>query len=159
MIQYIGYVDPSNGEIVRIQFAQGTVPPAGPDAETGLHIVHFVDEDITMELTDYIETHWYDIAGDVFLTRERRPNGHAIWNSGGYWQWDEDAFLEDVRRIRNQKLLTTDWSQLDDADLTPQRKADYRVYRQRLRDFTLPIKANPTAYSKLEELVWPVEPV
>lgn len=43
-----------------------------------------------------------------------------------YWQ--------DLRLIRNSKLLTSDWTQLPDAPLTEEQKLAWKNYRQQLRD-------------------------
>lgn len=40
-----------------------------------------------------------------------------------------------VRNERNLRLTFTDWTQLPDAPLTTEQKADYAVYRQYLRDY------------------------
>ncbi|MBN5028190.1 phage tail assembly chaperone [Stenotrophomonas maltophilia] len=38
------------------------------------------------------------------------------------------------RRSRDGLLRACDWTQVDDAPLTPARKQEWAVYRQRLRD-------------------------
>ncbi|MGI6201149.1 MAG: phage tail assembly chaperone [Christensenellales bacterium] len=44
------------------------------------------------------------------------------------------AYLAQVRRVRDGRLAACDWTQLPDADLTPERAEAWRRYRQRLRD-------------------------
>ena len=46
------------------------------------------------------------------------------------WTWHE------IRRGRDMLLASSDWTQMPDADLTPQQVEEARVYRQRLRDLT-----------------------
>lgn len=41
-----------------------------------------------------------------------------------------------LRRKRNQMLANTDWTQSPDSPLTDAKKAEWRVYRQALRDIT-----------------------
>ena len=58
---------------------------------------------------------------------------------------DADAWVL-VRRIRNDKLTRSDWTQLTDSPLTTEKKAERAVYRQALRDITT--QENP------REIVW-----
>ena len=58
---------------------------------------------------------------------------------------DADAWIL-VRRIRNSRLTATDWTQLPDSPLTAEKKAEWSVYRQALRDITT--QENP------REIVW-----
>ena len=51
-----------------------------------------------------------------------------------------------VRSMRNNELTATDWTQLPDSPLTPEKKAEWAVYRQALRDITT--QENP------REIVW-----
>ena len=55
---------------------------------------------------------------------------------------DADAWVL-VRRMRNDKLTLCDWTQLPDSPLTPEKKAEWAVYRQALRDVTTQV--NPRA--------------
>lgn len=55
--------------------------------------------------------------------------------------------LEKFRMTRNSKLGASDWTQLPDSPLTPAQAAEWRVYRQQLRD--LPEQA---------EINWPEIP-
>ena len=62
---------------------------------------------------------------------------------------DEDAWAI-VRAMRNNELTATDWTQLPDSPLTPEKKAEWAIYRQALRDVTT--QENP------REVVW-LDPV
>ena len=42
-----------------------------------------------------------------------------------------------TRRIRERLLRDSDWTQLPDSPLTPEKKAEWVLYRQALRDITL----------------------
>ena len=53
---------------------------------------------------------------------------------------------EIVRSMRNNELTATDWTQLPDSPLTTEKKAEWAVYRQALRDITT--QENP------REIVW-----
>jgi hypothetical protein len=41
-----------------------------------------------------------------------------------------------VRKERNERLKDCDWTQLPDAQLTPEQLIHWQVYRQALRDVT-----------------------
>ena len=58
---------------------------------------------------------------------------------------DADAWVL-VRRMRNNELTATDWTQMPDSPLTTAKKAEWSVYRQALRDITT--QENP------REIVW-----
>jgi hypothetical protein len=57
------------------------------------------------------------------------------------------------RMDRNSELTATDWTQVSDAPLTDSKKAEWRVYRQALRD--LPAHTN---WPLLNEEDWPTPP-
>lgn len=58
---------------------------------------------------------------------------------------------EQIRQQRNVLLLRSDWTQLPDAQLTPEKKAEWATYRQALRDVTTQA-GYPTTID------WPVAP-
>jgi len=60
--------------------------------------------------------------------------------------------LANLTFAKNQKLYLCDWTQLPDVTLTPSEVADWRVYRQQLRDYmdTVTDPFNPPA--------WPTPP-
>tara|TARA_A100001015_G_scaffold86222_1_gene95843 strand:+ start:1742 stop:1975 length:234 start_codon:yes stop_codon:yes gene_type:complete len=61
---------------------------------------------------------------------------------------------EDMHRERRKEALQeTDWTQLPDSPLTDSKKAEWRTYRQALRD--LPTHSN---WPKLEGNEWPTPP-
>ena len=57
--------------------------------------------------------------------------------------------LNEVRQIRNQKLAETDWTQ--SRDITLSNDADWKTYRQALRDIT-------KTYKTLDDVTWPEKP-
>ena len=61
----------------------------------------------------------------------------------------------DVLRIhRATKLSESDWTQQPDAPITPEKKEEWRVYRQQLRDLT----NNITTVEQAVDFVWPTPP-
>ena len=57
--------------------------------------------------------------------------------------------LNEVRAVRNMKLAQTDWTQ--NRDVTLSNDADWKTYRQALRDIT-------KTYKTLDTVKWPTEP-
>lgn len=63
----------------------------------------------------------------------------------------QDRDLTFTRAQRNGLLRDCDWTQLGDAPLTDEQKAEWAAYRQDLRDL-------PATYSRVSEVVWPTPP-
>jgi hypothetical protein len=97
---------------------------------------------------------------------EKIVEGTAIRNddNGIYYQnWQAQAMTAeeqqqtDLRRAdlmraeRNAMLTATDWTQLGDAQLTAEKRAEYTVYRQALRDI-------PSSAGFPWNTTWPTEP-
>ena len=57
--------------------------------------------------------------------------------------------LNQVREVRNQKLAETDWTQ--SRDITLSNYADWKTYRQALRDIT-------DSATSLDDVTWPEKP-
>jgi len=55
-----------------------------------------------------------------------------------------------VRGERNKKLLSCDWTQLDDVPITSEKKTEWEIYRQVLRDVTT--QSDPF------NITWPTPP-
>jgi len=59
-----------------------------------------------------------------------------------------------IKKKRDFLLLNSDWTQLGDNELTDAKKAEWRTYRQALRDL-------PQTYSSAtqkSDIVWPTKP-
>lgn len=59
-----------------------------------------------------------------------------------------------IREIRESLLLTSDWTQMPDSPLSDEKKAEWAVYRQALRD----IPANSVDASSLSDVNFPTKP-
>lgn len=58
---------------------------------------------------------------------------------------------ENIRNMRNTLLLESDWTQLIDSPLTPEKKTEWSTYRQELRDVT--------SQSDPKNIIWPSKPL
>jgi Phage tail assembly chaperone protein len=61
--------------------------------------------------------------------------------------------IDNVRTYRNQLLADSDWTQIADSPLTDTQRAQWRVYRQALRDY--PSLVNVALWSAPD---WPTPP-
>tara|TARA_B100000073_G_C23630769_1_gene532463 strand:- start:81 stop:458 length:378 start_codon:yes stop_codon:yes gene_type:complete len=66
-----------------------------------------------------------------------------------YKDWETRKGLDELRPIRNELLAQSDWTQ--NRDVTLSNDADWKTYRQELRDIT-------KTYKSLEDVKWPEKP-
>lgn len=69
---------------------------------------------------------------------------------------DPVNYMNFMRAVRNNLLQNCDYTQLPDVPFTPEKKAEWVVYRQDLRDF--PDEHPITTKAEYEALVWPTPP-
>lgn len=58
---------------------------------------------------------------------------------------------KNVRETRNNRLTESDWSMIEDNQLTEVQKSAWKTYRQQLRDL-------PETFDKPEDVVFPEHP-
>ncbi|HFQ4959196.1 TPA: tail fiber assembly protein [Vibrio vulnificus] len=56
-----------------------------------------------------------------------------------------------IRTRRDQLINETDWTQISDAPLSDDKKAEFAVYRQKLRDL-------PQLHKEPDLVIWPKKP-
>jgi len=152
VVKYVATIEESTGRILSVEFPQVSLPPE--QSKDGLITVHVTEDNMPegfMGIGFNPSLYFWD--GSEFFHVGTPPNRHAIYN-GTDWEWDADAFMSDIKVLRNRKIAATDWTQTADAPLTDEQVAAYRLYRQSLRDFPATLD-NP---SSLDELEWPVKP-
>jgi hypothetical protein len=93
---------------------------------------------------------WVDGA---WSTRPEKPGTHYMFE-GGSWVFDSEGFWRAVRLERDIKMAGCDWTQIPDNQLTETQKAEWRTYRQALRD----LPATNATVTSVQDLVWPTEP-
>jgi len=94
---------------------------------------------------DYISTYEYVLTNNVvrMVWTLTRKTGAELQEA------NRDKWAQ-VRAERNQLLSGCDFTQLVDAPVTPEKRAEWVVYRQALRDITL--QSDPFA------IIWPTDP-
>lgn len=66
-----------------------------------------------------------------------KPQGFYDFNyTTKKWVLNETQTINVNRSRRNELLLSSDWTQLSDVDLTASEKTRWKQYRQKLRDMT-----------------------
>lgn len=65
-----------------------------------------------------------------------------------------------IRKERNIKLTETDWTQIPDNSLTPEKRNEWSIYRQALRDITTTqtITVDDSDFPKVSSITWPTPP-
>ena len=74
----------------------------------------------------------------------------------------DEIKLQQIRNIRSGLLLQSDWTQGNDSPLTNSKKAEWRTYRQQLRDFPATVDLSQIQYDENLRVVlnvsWPEKP-
>lgn len=84
--------------------------------------------------------------GEVAFSVEKKERGVIRYRKRVYEVEPQPLVIPvDPRYRRDQELAATDWTQMADADLTPEKKLEWKAYRQALRDYP-------------ETEVWPDKP-
>ena len=79
-----------------------------------------------------------------------------------------DSYLSSVeteemivfRQMRNQKLLESDWTRMDDCGISTSKKAEWAIYRHELRDITQTVTPVFITRGIIDEskFSWPTKP-
>tara|TARA_B100001093_G_scaffold188437_1_gene181002 strand:- start:1961 stop:2332 length:372 start_codon:yes stop_codon:yes gene_type:complete len=59
-----------------------------------------------------------------------------------------------IREMRDEFLAGCDWTQVPDSPLTAEKRSEWQMYRQKLRD----LPADYEHVTALEDVVWPTAP-
>ncbi len=156
IISYIVWVR-TNGTISHIQSWNAESPEEGyitDDNET----VHYLQQSVLSDIgfnnpAQFLANYWRK--NDSWVYRGP-PTQYQTWNSDTEsWDLFSSIIISETRNLRNFKLGMSDWTQAVDAPLSDEKKAEWRTYRQSLRD----IMANlPADLDDPENVSWPTEP-
>jgi hypothetical protein len=84
------------------------------------------------------------------IADEQKAQEEAIEAARDYWA--------ELRYLRDQKLLTCDWTQGNDSPLSEEQKTAWKVYRQELRDLPESISDPKPLVKNLDDSNWPIPP-
>lgn len=115
------------------------------DGLTAVQVAHDIDAQALIETKYYVDGEWH--------SREARANQWHDWINNE-WVFNADAFADNVRFLRNNKLYRSDWTQAADSPLSHSAKAEWATYRQALRD----VPASNSSVTSLEDVIWPIPP-
>lgn len=129
-----------------VLFPNVSFPAAGPEpewmAENGIvPVTYFKPYDAQIEKLVSVDPY---LEGDAVyaVTVEPLTAGELAARNDSQWA--------KVRADRNKRLADCDWTQLSDAPLNSDQKADWATYRQALRDITN--QTDPF------NIIWPEQP-
>lgn len=100
----------------------------------------------------YMSGKYWD--GEEWKTKPERPSSLHFWSELHKWKLNVESLLLQVRVDRDIILASTDWTQMPDAPLTAQQRAEWAIYRQALRD----VPQNNANVASLDEVQWPSKP-
>jgi hypothetical protein len=63
--------------------------------------------------------------------------------------------LQELREARNALLAESDWTQMPDSALINEKLAEWKLYRQKLRDIT----SGLDTVDKVNSVIWPTKPI
>jgi len=155
---YTVWINTETKEITSIILYQPNPEPEGIRAD-GIHYVkHFDIEDTET----FAETHYFSDDYSEVISRPAKPTEYpyATWDrQNTCWKTTLDDLLKDIRNIRNDLLIRSDWTQLPDSYLTSAKKSEWATYRAQLRNITEAVKTSPDTYLNfIDEVTWPTPP-
>ena len=99
--------------------------------------------------------HTYYRKNDEWRVKPPSPGSYYYWDlNSESWVLNSTELYRLLRQQRDGLLFTCDWTQLPDAPITAEKKAEWTTYRQALRD----IPQNYPNLTSLDEVVWPTLP-
>jgi hypothetical protein len=165
-------VDTLSHLVIRVD---GGVPVGNPLTYTNFRHIHYTSGFTDLPDRQILLTYGYDI---FYNTPAPTPPdlhntvlvGYQFMESGSFWtqEWSIVPFTEEeilthnifmetfkwnrLRADRTRKLLECDWTQLEDAPISPELKQQWASYRTTLRDL-------PQNTVDIDNVIWPTPPV
>ena len=135
-------------EVFSTDYIEGSVDVDG-------NTIHSWDEGLNVSSPlEASQNYYWDNDTSSWETRESNPSPYHIWLNKA-WTLDRVRFEGEIRRIRNDLLSESDWTQtVEDAPLTEEMKAEWATYRQELRDITDALDG----IQSLGDVPWPNTP-
>ena len=98
---------------------------------------------------------YYEETESGWKSRGGKPAGFYEWTNKRKWELNTVRVMAAIRGDRDIKLAICDWTQLPDAPLTDEKKAEWATYRQALRDVPASVPAETDTNVGYD---WPTEP-
>lgn len=159
-ILYLATIDETTGEIITLNITGSATPITEgliDNLEPPQRIKHLKSDDpegwVTFSQLDILEQFWWD--GENWKFRGAKTTPYSYWNViSKEWAFDTTKFLSALREERTVRLASCDWTQASDCQLSGNVQAQWRAYRQALRDI-------PDTYGdakSLHQIGWPTPP-
>ena len=103
-------------------------------------------------MTGFRQTSYYK--DGAWKSREWKGDYYTWSGDTESWSFNSSKFWTDVRQLRDTKLYSCDWTQLDDCKLSITKKGEWTEYRQALRD----IPTDNADIKELDKIIWPAQP-
>ena len=100
------------------------------------------------------ETYW-DTTAQAWQARSAPPTPYYKWTIAKKWELDSERVMINLRILRDDLLVQSDWTQMPDNQLSDSKKAEWTTYRQALRDVPANVKAD---LNTLDGFAWPTQP-
>ena len=149
-------------EIISLSDAGGSYQAEGAvSGEENVWVLHYVGH-ITGNYAIWCATHY--IKDFTIFERPYRPSEYHNWYYDiEKWVPDYSLAWTAIREHRDNLLTKSDWTQIADNQLTDEKKAEWRTYRQALRDITTYETLQPQdppfpEYLEVGDVPWPTPP-
>ena len=98
---------------------------------------------------------YFDYDSSIFKSRGKQPTRYYKWTTNKRWEVDSVTLMQEFRLQRDGKLYQSDWTQVADAPITSEKKAEWATYRQALRDTTSNLADD---FDTPDGFAWPTAP-
>lgn len=139
------------GVIVRTDMDNGMYPEDGHPIDND-RLVHRIWDLEGLSEMEFMNTRVWDEDYQMFIEVPPKPNVYATWEYGE-WVWDIEHIVNEIRFVRNQKIIETDWMLVVDSPFTEEERQTIMSYRQELRDITETL--DMSIVGSLDDVVWP----
>ena len=139
------------GVIVRTDMDNGMYPEDGHPIDND-RLVHRIWDLEGLSEMEFMNTRVWDEDYQMFIEVPPKPNVYATWEYGE-WAWDIEHIVNEIRFVRNQKIIETDWMLVVDSPFTEEERQTIMSYRQELRDITETL--DMSIVGSLDDVVWP----
>ena len=151
MTVYALAVIDTNTEVYYLQSPGALFDDEGPWKQDNSYTVVHIHTQVP-DMTGFRQTSYYK--DGAWKSREWKGDYYTWSEDTESWSFNSSKFWTDVRQLRDTKLYSCDWTQLDDCKLSITKKGEWTEYRQALRD----IPTDNADIKELDRIIWPAQP-
>lgn len=139
-----------SGEVRQVIVPASTGEYVDGGTVDGCLIVELPDDCNTADVLTswvYVDSGW--------IVADKKPSALHDWDAvANCWSLNPSRLLRSIRASRKVKLSDSDWTQMPDSPLSAEKKAEWAVYRQALRD----LPDGLSGIESLDDVQWPLKP-